>query len=46
MPLLTELENFFVLFLQRCHAYGVDPACWLAMDRVSARVFFNAPEII
>jgi hypothetical protein len=23
MPLLTELENIFVSFLQRCHAYGV-----------------------
>ena len=23
MPLLTELENLFLLVLQRCHAYGV-----------------------
>ena len=25
MPLMTELENFFVFVLQRCRAYGVAP---------------------
>ena len=46
MPLLTELENVFVLFLQRYQAYGAYPVCWLTMDRVSAGVFFKDPEII
>jgi hypothetical protein len=41
MPLLTELENFFVLFLQRCYAYGVKGSDTIVLELASERSLFR-----
>jgi hypothetical protein len=41
MPLLTKLKNFFVLFLQRCYAYGVKGSDTIVLELASERSLFR-----